>query len=389
MLARRVQHLKSTGAFEFLAKAAALEKQGKDIIHLEIGQPDFDTPINIKEAGIKAIKDGYTKYTDGQGLPKLREVIAEHVSKTRGIKVEPDEVVITQGASPIIFFVILALIEEGDEVLYPNPGFFTYEPVTILADGIPVPIHLIEEKCFTMDVDEIRRKISNRTKLVIINSPHNPTGGMLSPEDLKEIANIVRKRNCLVLSDEVYSEMVYDGEFHSIASCPDMKDKTIIVDSFSKTYAMTGWRLGYGVMRKDLADKVAALQINSNSCVTGFIQIAGIEAIRGSQEEVRARCKIFKKRRDLIIDGLNKIKGIKCVKPKGAFYAFANHKELDINSRELAEHLLNEAGVACLPGTVFGEFGEGYVRFTYANSEENIERALKRIEQAIAKLARA
>ncbi|OYD14878.1 aspartate aminotransferase [candidate division WOR-3 bacterium JGI_Cruoil_03_44_89] len=378
-LARRVEHLGPTAAFEVLARANELARQGKSIVHFEIGEPDFDTPVNITDSAVKALRGGNTKYVDGQGLLELRKVVAEHVARKRGIEVSPTEVVIGPGASPVIFFVILALIESGDEVIYPNPGFFTYEPVTILAGGTPVPIHLWEEKEFSIDVDEIKSKISPRTKLLILNSPNNPTGGMISANGLKELADLLSDRDIRVLSDEVYSEMVYDGEFHSISSFPGVKDRTIIVDGFSKTYAMTGWRLGYGVMDIELSYKVAALMIQCNSCVPPFVQMAGIEALKGPQGGVKERLEIFRRRRDLIVEGLNQIPGLNCLLPKGAFYVFPSHKGIKMPSKELALKLLNEAGVACLPGTAFGEFGEGYLRFTYSNSEDNIREALKRI----------
>ncbi len=380
-LARRVEHLGPTAAFEVLARANELARQGKSIVHFEIGEPDFDTPVNITDSAVKALRGGNTKYVDGQGLLELRKVVAEHVARTRGIEVSPTEVVIGPGASPVIFFVILALIESGDEVIYPNPGFFTYEPVTILAGGTPVPIHLWEEKEFSIDVDEIKSKISPRTKLLILNSPNNPTGGMISADGLKELADLLSDRDIWLLSDEVYSEMVYDGDFYSISSFPGVKDRTIIVDGFSKTYAMTGWRLGYGVMDIELSYKVAALMIQCNSCVPPFVQMAGIEALKSPQDKVKERLEIFRSRRDLIVEGLNQIPGLNCLLPKGAFYVFPSHKGIKMPSKELALKLLNEAGVACLPGTAFGEFGEGYLRFTYSNSEDNIREALKRIEE--------
>ncbi|MCK4351923.1 pyridoxal phosphate-dependent aminotransferase [candidate division WOR-3 bacterium] len=394
MFAKRVAHLRPTGAFEFLDKAKKLEahpsqhgtgREGKSIIHLEIGAPDFDTPDNIKDAAIKSLKNGLTKYVQGAGIPELRETIATHIAKTRNISVSPDEVVVGPGASPIIFYLILALIEAGDEVIYPDPGFFTYEPVTIFAGGTPCPVHLIEEKGFSIDLEEIKANLSPRTKLLILNFPHNPTGGMILKEDLDALVDLVRDRDIWILSDEVYSQMLYEGDFCSIASYPGMKEKTIILDGFSKTYAMTGWRLGYGVMDKELAYKVASVLIQCNSCTTSFIQPAGVEAIKGPQGIVKERLEIYRKRRDIIVDGLNSIPKIRCVRPKGAFYAFPNIKELGISSRELALRLLYEAGVCCLPGTVFGKFAEGYIRFTYSNSESNIKEALNRIKKFISK----
>ena len=378
--AKRVEHLGPTAAFEVLSRANELARQGKSIIHLEIGEPDFDTPFNITDSAVRALKGGHTKYTDGQGLLDLREVIAEHVGRTRDIEVTPSQVVICPGGSPTIFFIILALIEKGDEVIYPNPGFFTYEPVTILAGGTPVPVHLWEDREFSIDVDEIKSKISQKTRLIILNSPNNPTGGIISSDELKELADLLRDKDIWVLSDEVYSEMVYDDEFYSISSLPGMKKRTIIVDSFSKTYAMTGWRIGYGVMDDKLSYKVASLMIQCNSCVPPFIQIAGIEALRGPQDEIKEKLEIFRRRRDLMVEGMSQIPGLNCLLPKGAFYVFPSHRDIKISSKDLSIKLLNETGIACLPGTAFGKFGEGYLRFTYSNSEENIKEALKRIK---------
>jgi aspartate/methionine/tyrosine aminotransferase len=374
-------------AFEVLAKAKALEKQGKNIIHLEIGEPDFDTPKHIKEAAVKALYAGYTHYVPAAGIPELREAIAEYISKTRKIDVDPEEVVVTPGAKPIMFFAILALVNPGDEVMYPNPGFPIYESVINFVDAKPVPIPLKEENDFRMDPEYFKKKITKKTKMIILNSPENPTGGVLTKEDIKVVADCIAKRDdVFVLSDEVYSRIIYEGENESIASLPGMKEKTIILDGFSKTYAMTGWRLGYGVMRKDLAQKIAQLMINSNSCTCAFIQIAGIEALKGPQKESDKMVAEFKKRRDVIVDGLNKIKGITCKKPHGAFYVFPNITGTGIDRRKLGDYLLNEAGVAVLPGTAFGQFGEGYLRMSFANSVENIKKALERIDKALQRL---
>jgi aspartate/methionine/tyrosine aminotransferase len=374
-------------AFEVLAKAKALEKQGKNIIHLEIGEPDFDTPKHIKEAAVKALYAGYTHYVPAAGIPELREAIAEYISKTRKIDVDPEEVVVTPGAKPIMFFAILALVNPGDEVMYPNPGFPIYESVINFVDAKPVPIPLKEENDFRMDPEYFKKKITKKTKMIILNSPENPTGGVLTKEDIKVVADCIAKRDdVFVLSDEVYSRIIYEGENESIASLPGMKEKTIILDGFSKTYAMTGWRLGYGVMRKDLAQKIAQLMINSNSCTCAFIQIAGIEALKGPQKESDKMVAEFKKRRDVIVDGLNKIKGITCKKPHGAFYVFPNITGTGIDCRKLGDYLLNEAGVAVLPGTAFGQFGEGYLRMSFANSVENIKKALERIDKALQRL---
>jgi len=384
--ARRVFRLKGEGAFEMLAKAQELELQGRDIIHLEIGQPDFDTPVNIKNAGKKAIDEGYTKYTPAQGLLELREEIAKLVSETRHIHVSPDEVVVTPGAKPIIFFSILACVNEGEEVLYPNPGFPTYESVINFVNAKPIPVPLLEEKNFTVDIDFLKKAMNPNVKMIILNSPHNPTGGVLTQEDLKIISEMAVEYDVIVLSDEIYSEIIYDNEFYSISSFPDMKKNTIILDGFSKFHSMTGWRLGYGVMPSELARHITKLMVNSNSCAAAFTQMAGIEAIRGPQDEQKARVEKFRKRRDIIVEGLNKIKGFSCRTPKGAFYAFPNIKNLEIPSQELANYILEKAGVACLPGSCFGEFGEGYLRFSYANSVENIKRALDRIQDAIDRL---
>ncbi len=384
LFAKRMETLGTETAFEVLAKAKALEKQGKNIIHLEIGEPDFDTPKNIKEAAVKALNAGYTHYGPSAGIPELREAIAQYISKTRGIKVDPDEVVVTPGAKPIMFFGILALVNPGEEVLYPNPGFPIYESVANFVGAKPVPIPLKEENDFRLDPEYVKEKITKKTKMIILNSPENPTGGILTKEDLKVIADCVANRDdVFVLSDEIYSRIIYEGKHESIASLPGMKEKTILLDGFSKTYAMTGWRLGYGVMRKDLAQKVAQLMTNSNSCTCTFTQIAGIEALKGPQDEVDRIDAEFKKRREVIVSGLNNIKGITCKKPHGAFYAFPNIKGTGMDSKKLGDYLLNEAGVAVLPGTAFGKYGEGYLRLSFANSVENIKKALDRISKAL------
>jgi aspartate/methionine/tyrosine aminotransferase len=371
-------------AFEVLAKAKALEKQGKDVVHLEIGEPDFDTPKNIKEAAVKALNAGYTHYGPSAGIPELREAIAQYISKTRGIEVDPDEVVVTPGAKPIMFFGILALVNPGEEVLYPNPGFPIYESVVNFVGAKPVPIPLKEENDFRLDPEYVKEKITKKTKMIILNSPENPTGGVLTKEDLKVIADCVAERDdVFVLSDEIYSRIIYERKHESIASLPGMEEKTILLDGFSKTYAMTGWRLGYGVMRKDLAQKVAQLMTNSNSCTCTFTQIAGIEALKGSQNEVDKMVAEFKKRREVIVSGLNNIKGITCKKPHGAFYVFPNIKGTGMDCKKLGDYLLNEAGVAVLPGTSFGKYGEGYLRLSFANSIENIKKALDRISNAL------
>jgi aspartate/methionine/tyrosine aminotransferase len=381
-----METLETETAFEVLAKAKALEKQGKNIVHLEIGEPDFDTPQNIKDAAVKALKDGYTHYGPSAGLPEFRETIAQYISKTRGIEAKADEVVVTPGAKPIMFFSMLALVNPGEEVLYPNPGFPVYESLANFVQGKPVPIPLKEENDFRLDPEYVKEKITKKTKMIILNYPENPTGGILTRDDLKVIADCIADRDdVFVLADEIYSRIVYEGKHDSIASLPGMKDKTILLDGFSKTYAMTGWRLGYGVMRKDIAQKIAQLMTNSNSCTASFTQIAGIEALKGSQGDVEKMVAEFKRRREVIVEGLNKIKGFTCKKPKGAFYAFPNITGTGMDSRKLGDHLLQNAGVAVLPGTSFGKFGEGYLRLSFANSVENIKKALDRIAKAVEK----
>jgi aspartate/methionine/tyrosine aminotransferase len=387
IFAERMKVLGTETAFEVLAKAKALERQGKNIVHLEIGEPDFDTPKHIKDAAVKALYAGYTHYVPAAGIQELREAIAEDVAKSRKIEVEPEEVVVTPGAKPIMFFAILACVNPGEEVLYPNPGFPIYESVINFVGAKPVPLPLKEEKDFGIDHEYVKKKVTKKTKMIIINSPENPTGGILTKEDLKLIADCVANRDdVLVFSDEVYSRIIYEGEHESIASLPGMKDKTIILDGFSKTYAMTGWRLGYGVMRKDLAQKVTQLMINSNSCTCAFAQMAGVEALKGPQDSVGKMVAEFKKRREIIVSGLNSIKGITCKKPRGAFYVFPNITGTGMKSQEFSDYLLNKAGVAVLPGTSFGAYGEGYLRLSFANSVENIKKALNRISEAVENL---
>ena len=369
-------------AFEVLVKAKALEAQGRDIIHLEIGEPDFDTPANIIEAGCDALHRSFTHYGPSAGLMELREVIAQYVSETRRVNVTPDEVVVVPGGKPIIFFSVLALAEEGDEIIYPNPGFPIYESMINYVGAKAVPIRLREELDFRLDVDELASLINDRTKLIILNSPQNPTGGVLTKDDIAAIARAIGDRNIMVLSDEIYSRLIFEGEHHSIMSVDGMKERTILLDGFSKTYAMTGWRMGYGVMRADLAAHISRLMTNSNSCTASFTQIAGIEALRGPQDMVDAMRTEFQKRRDVMVAGLNKIKGFSCRLPKGAFYVFPNITKTGWPSKKLANSLLDDAGVAALSGTAFGDFGEGYLRFSVANSIENIENALDRVSDA-------
>ena len=378
-LAKRMARLGTETAFEVLVKARALEAKGRDIVHLEIGEPDFDTPRNIIDSACDALHKGFTHYGPSAGLPQLRETIAQYVSETRGVEAVPEEVVVVPGGKPIIFFAILALAEEGDEVIYPNPGFPIYESMINYVGAKAVPIRLREEMDFRLDVDELAALINDRTKLIILNSPQNPTGGVLTKKDIEEIAAAIGDRNVMVMTDEIYSRLIFEGEHHSIMSVDGMKDRCILLDGFSKTYAMTGWRMGYGVMRADLATHVARLMTNSSSCTASFTQMAGIEALRGPQESVDAMCDEFKKRRDVMVAGLNKIKGFSCRLPKGAFYVFPNITGTGWPSKKLADALLDEAGVAGLSGTAFGDFGEGYLRFSVANSIENIEKALDRI----------
>ena len=380
-LAKRMSRLGTETAFEVLVRARALEKQGKHIVHLEIGEPDFDTPKNIVEAAVDALHMGYTHYGPSAGLPDLREAIAGDVSKSRGVKFTPDEVVVVPGGKPIIFFTMLALVEEGDEVIYPNPGFPIYESMINFLGAKAVPIPLREERDFRLDVNELAGLITDRTKLIIINSPQNPTGGVLTKNDIYDVATAIGDRDIMVLSDEIYCRLLFEGEPFSISAVDGFKDRTIILDGFSKTYAMTGWRMGYGVMRSDLATHIARLMTNSNSCTASFTQIAGIEAIRGEQTATEHMRLEFQRRRDVMVNGLNQIKGFSCRLPKGAFYTFPNITQTGWPSKKLADAILDEAGVAALSGTAFGAFGEGYLRFSVANSIENINTALDRIDQ--------
>jgi len=380
-LAERMSRLGTETAFEVLNKARALERQGKTIIHLEIGEPDFDTPANVVEAGIGALRAGWTHYGPSAGLLELRQAIAEDVSRSRGVKVASNEVVVVPGGKPIIFFALLALADVGDEIIFPNPGFPIYESMIDYVGARAVPIRLREEKDFSFDVDELASLISDRTRLIILNSPQNPTGGVLSQQDIRDIAEAIGDRSIMVLSDEIYSRLVFEGEHHSIMSVPGFQERTILLDGFSKTYAMTGWRLGYGVMRADLANHVGRLMTNSNSCTASFTQIAGIEALRGDQTSVDRMRTEFRQRRDAFVAGLNRIKGFSCRMPKGAFYVFPNITKTGWKSKRLADALLEQAGVACLSGTAFGDFGEGYLRFSVANSLENLSEALEWIEQ--------
>jgi aspartate/methionine/tyrosine aminotransferase len=387
-VAPRMARLGTESAFEVLARARQLERAGREIIHLEIGEPDFDTPVHIKEAAKQALDAGATHYGPSAGLPELREAIAKHVAETRGVPVAPEEVVVTPGAKPIMFFTIMALIGDGDEVIYPNPGFPIYESVINFVGGVPVPIPLREESGFGFDLELFERRVSSKTKLIVINSPENPTGGVLDRDQLGRIADVARRRGIPVLSDEIYRQFLYEGEFASIMGLPGMREQTILLDGFSKSYAMTGWRLGYGVMPPALAEHVARLMVNSNSCTASFVQLAGIAALQGDQTPVARMVAEFKRRRDLLVDGLNRLPGVRCARPRGAFYVFPNITGTRRPSAEVAERLLTEAGVAALSGAAFGAHGEGYLRFSYANSESNLRLALERMRPVFESFAR-
>jgi aspartate/methionine/tyrosine aminotransferase len=385
-LAERMNRLGTESAFDVFAKAKQLEAEGRSIIHLEIGQPDFPTPFPICEAAFRAMKDGYTGYTPAAGLLEFREAIAEHISMSRGIEVHPDEVVVTPGAKPIIFFTLMALLNQGDEVIYPNPGFPIYESVIhfVGAKAVPLPLH--EDVGFRFHLDDLKNAITDRTKLLILNSPQNPTGGLLRAEDLEAIAALAQQHNFYILSDEIYSRILYEGKHISLIQIPGMKSRTILLDGHSKTYAMTGWRLGYGIVPKPLREGIIRLMINSNSCTCAFTQIAGIEALRGSQTFVDQMVAEFKQRRDAVVEGLNAIEGIYCLKPAGAFYVFPNVQQVPLGCNALADYLLEEAGVALLSGTAFGKFGDGYLRISYANSLANLQEGIDRIRAAVGKL---
>jgi aspartate/methionine/tyrosine aminotransferase len=382
-LAERMDRILIESAFEVLVRARALEATGRSVIHLEIGEPDFPTPAHIVEAAKTALDEGWTHYGPTQGYPELREAVAAHVSATRGISVGPQHVSIVPGGKPILFFPMLALLEPGDEVIYPDPGFPIYQSMIQFLGATPVPIPLIESRGFCFDLDLLRDRLSSKTKMLVLNSPQNPTGGVIPAEEIEIIAGLVRERDLIVLSDEIYSSIYYGDAPASIARLPGMLEKTIILDGFSKTYAMTGWRLGYGVMPEWLVEAVNKLMVNSNSCTASFTQRAGIAALTGPQDAVTSMVAEFHRRRDAFCDGLNRIPGIHCARPGGAFYAFANITRTGMDSRTAADFLLNEAGVACLSGAAFGKYGEGYIRFSYANSYENLMEAVKRIESAL------
>jgi aspartate/methionine/tyrosine aminotransferase len=384
-LSERMARLGTETAFEVLVRARALEAQGRAIVHLEIGEPDFDTPPHITAAAIEALKGGATHYGPSAGIPELREAVAEDSTRRRGVKATPEMVVVTPGAKPIMFFVILALVDPGDEVLYPNPGFPIYESMIRYIGGVPVPVRLREEKGFDLDVDQLCDKLGPRTRLIILNYPHNPTGGVIPEAGLRAIADAAARHGVPVLSDEIYGRILYDTGHTSIAAMPGMEPLAIILDGFSKTYAMTGWRLGYGVMPAPMAQVVAKLQTNSTSCTATFSQRAGVAALRGDQSSVERMVAEFRRRRDAMVEGLCTVPGVQCARPSGAFYVFPNITRTGYSSRALADRLLEEAGVACLSGTAFGEFGEGHLRFSYANSMENIEEALRRMRGLLAR----
>jgi aspartate/methionine/tyrosine aminotransferase len=376
--------LGTESAFEVLARARALEAQGKKIIHLEIGEPDFETPKHIVEAGRKAIADGFTHYGPTAGLPQLRESIARNSGEVRGINTDPANVVVTPGAKPIMFYVLLALAEPGVEVIYPNPGFPIYESMIKFCGATPVPMQLLEEKDYHPDLAALPGLITDKTRLIIINSPENPCGSALTKEELETIAGIVKQHPDLyVMADEIYKDILYTGEHYSISSIPGMQERTIILDGFSKSYAMTGWRMGYGILPEELVPHIVKLAVNSVSCAASFTQMAAVAALEGPKDEVEAMIAEFGIRRRLIADGLRSIPGVNCPEPEGAFYAFPSIKGTGLTSAEFEDRAMNQAGVALLSGSAFGEFGEGYVRLSYANSQDNIKQAIDKLDQMV------
>ncbi|MEN9980020.1 MAG: pyridoxal phosphate-dependent aminotransferase [candidate division WOR-3 bacterium] len=379
-LANRMERLGTETAFDVLCRAKELECS-RTVIHLEIGEPDFATPRHIVAAAKQALDEGWTHYGPSAGLPELREAIADYAGRMRGVKFFPEQVVVTPGAKPVMAFAIMALVDSGDEVIYPNPGFPIYESMIEYMGGRPVPVRLREERNFRLDAEELAQMVNSRTKLIVINSPANPTGGVLTREDLRLIADTALKHNVWILADEIYSEIVYDEPFESIAQFTDVHPRLIILDGFSKTFAMTGWRIGYGIMPRDMAEKMARIETNINSCTATFIQRACLAALQGPKEPVEQMVAEFKRRRDFIVEGLNRLPGFRCLKPQGAFYVFPNIEGTGMDCKVLADRLLEEEGVACLAGTCFGKFGDGFLRFSYANSIENIGAALERIAQ--------
>ena len=383
-IATRMSRLGTESAFEVLAKARALEAQGREIVHLEIGEPDFETPAHIVAAGVKALQDGYTHYGPTPGLPELRQAVARNSREVRGIDTDWEQVVVTPGAKPIMFYVLLAIAEAGAEVIYPNPGFPIYESMIEFSGATAVPMQLLEERAYHPDLSGLSGMVNERTRLLIINSPENPCGSAFTLAELETIADVVRSHPDLyVMSDEIYKDILYSGAHHSIAALPGMAERTIILDGFSKSYAMTGWRLGYGIMPEELVPHVSRLATNSVSCAASFSQLAGVAALDGPQDAVQEMAAEFARRRRLIADGLQAIPGINCPEPEGAFYAFPSIKETGLSSAEFEERAMQEAGVALLSGAAFGEFGEGYVRLSYANSPENISRALESLDAMV------
>jgi len=383
-VAARMNDLGTESAFEVLARARALEAQGKEIIHLEIGEPDFETPKHIVEAGRKAIADGFTHYGPTAGLPQLRESIARNSGEVRGINTDPTNVVVTPGAKPIMFYVLLALAEPGVEVIYPNPGFPIYESMIKFCGATPVPMQLLEEKDYHPDLAALPGLITDKTRLIIINSPENPCGSALTKEELETIAGIVKQHPDLyVMADEIYKDILYTGEHYSISSIPGMQERTIILDGFSKSYAMTGWRMGYGILPEELVPHIVKLAVNSVSCAASFTQMAAVAALEGPKDEVEAMIAEFGIRRRLIADGLRSIPGVNCPEPEGAFYAFPSIKGTGLTSAEFEDRAMNQAGVALLSGSAFGEFGEGYVRLSYANSQDNIKQAIDKLDKMV------
>ena len=378
-LADSLERLGTETAFDVLVRAKELERQGRDIIHLEVGEPDFATPEHICEAAADAIRAGETRYCPANGIPEFREAVAAYFTASRGVEISPDRCVVANGGKPFLFFTILATCNPGDEVIYPDPGFPIYESAITWSGATPVALPLLEERDFVFDVNDLADRLSERTKLVILNSPENPTGGVIGGAELANAAQLISETNAWVLSDEIYSQILYDGEFASIATLPGMLERTLILDGLSKTYAMTGWRCGFAAVPEPLVDPIVRFFINSTSCVPPFVQHAGIAALTGPQEPVGAMLDEFRRRRDLVVEGLNGLPGVSCRVPRGAFYAFPNVGDVPISAAELADRLLEEAGVALLAGTAFGEVGKDNLRLSYANSQENIERALERM----------
>ena len=385
--ATRQAHLRPEGAYEVMARSQELEAKGHDIVHLEAGEPDFNGPPNASLAGIRAITSGQTRYVQPAGLTSLREAIADVAGKRRGLNISPKQVLVSPGAKPAMFFPTLALVEPGDEVIYPDPGFPTYEAMLLVAGGVPKPVPLLESKSFSFDLDAFDRLVSDKTRMIILNSPSNPTGGVIPVKDLQHIADAARRHDCWVVSDEIYNQIVFDGQtVTSIASLPGMADRTVIVDGFSKTYAMHGWRLGYGIMPEPLAERVRLFYTHAFGCTAQASQIAALEALTGPQDHVAMMVEQYQRRREIIVDGLNKLPGVHCLKPQGAFYAFPNIKKTGKSSQEIA-NLFLDFGVALLPGNAFGKYGEGYLRLSYANSIPNIQRALERMAKALSSIS--